>query len=263
MVSNGDGGTGRPRVGLICDADHDVFAAVARRLEAAGVDVRFFEPGRVLDAAAVEGLSLLMNKKVDPASLHALTLAEEAGVPTWNGVQTMLLGVRVVGYWFLERAGFRVPDVELEEPEGEYVAKTFVDWHFHPDPEVDGDGDVYQPLLPATPVDYKYYAVDTGGDVEVRVLRTTSKLHGEKEPLGTTAPDPDLAANLRRLLGLTDSQALGVDVVEADGDRWAVDVNPAMSFRNAGMVDELVASVVAALERADARVPASQVSTGS
>jgi hypothetical protein len=34
-----------------------------------------------------------------------------------------------------------------------------------------------------------------------------------------------------------------VDFVESDGDFWAVDVNPAMSFRNAEMKPALVDSV--------------------
>jgi hypothetical protein len=232
-----------PHVGLVCNEGHAVFGAVAERLERAGVAVEFFEPGRPLGEAELSGLSLLMNKKVDPESFRALAWAERNGLPTWNGYRTLLLGMRMVGYRALERVGFRVPPVSTEKPPGEYVAKTLVDWHFHPDPERNGEGDVYQELVPATPVDYKYYGVDTGTETEVRVLRTTSKLHGEKVPLGLVEPEPGLAAKLRDLMGLTDSQALGVDVVEADGEWWAVDVNPAMSFRNAGMEPALAASV--------------------
>lgn len=245
-----NGPTGRPRVGLICNDGHSVFAEVADRVERRGATVRFFEPGRLLSEEELSGLSLLMNKKVDPASFAALTWADRNGVPSWNGYRTMLLGMRLVGYRTLEHVGCRVPSVSFEKPAGDYVAKTFADWHFQPDPELNGDGDIYQRLVPTEPIDYKYYAVATGTDVEVRVLRTTSKLHGEKEPLGLTDPDPDLAERVRRLVRLTDSQAIGVDFVRADGEFWAVDVNPAMSFRNAGMEDLLAESVCARLPEA-------------
>lgn len=247
-TSRPNGSPACPRVGLICNETHAVFGEVAARLEAAGVGVQFFEPGRVLDADDLDGLSLLMNKKVDPASFYALARAERDGLPTWNGYRTMLLGMRLVGYRALERVGCRVPPVSFERPDGAYVAKTLADWHFEPDPELGGDGDIYQELVPASPFDYKYYAVDTGDDVSVRVLRTTSKLHGEKEPLGFVEPDPELDTRVRRLLRLTGSQALGVDFVEADGEFWAVDVNPAMSFRHVGMEPDLVTSVLARLD---------------
>lgn len=241
---------GRPRVGLICNADHDVFSAVADRLASVGVEVTFFEPGRPVDDDALADLDLLVNKKVDPASLSALVRAERAGTPTWNGSRTMLLGVRLLGYRLLEEAGFRVPPVSLDPPPGDYVAKEFVDWHFRGDPVLNGEGDLYQTYVPADDVDEKYYAVDVGSEVVIRVLETTSKLHeGAKEPLGLVDPDPDVAATVRRLLRLTDSQAIGVDVVEAEGAPWAVDVNPAMSFRHVGMEDDLAASVLALLDR--------------
>lgn len=236
-----------PRVGFICNADHDVFAAVARRLAAAGVAVEFFEPGRPLGTEALSPLSLLLNKKVDPESVRALAWAERNGLRTWNGYRTVLLGLRLVGYSALERVGFRVPPVHTEPPAGDHVAKTLADWHFHPDPERNGEGDLYQEFVPADPVDDKYYAVDTGERIVVRVLRTTSKLQGEKRPLGLVDPDPALARKVRRLVRLTGSQALGVDVVEAEGTHYAVDVNPAMSFRHAGMEGELAASVLAML----------------
>jgi hypothetical protein len=243
-------GAGERRVGVICDAGHTVFSRVADRLGERGVSVTFFEPGRALSAADLSGLSLLANKKVDPESFRALALAEREGLATWNGYRTCLLGLRFVGYRALAHVGFRVPESSATPPEGDYVAKSLGDWHDTTAPERNGEGAVYQPLLPATPVDHKYYAVDTGDRVHVRVVQTTSKLQGEKESLGRSTPDPETAEKARRLLALTDSQALGVDLVEAEGDLWAVDVNPAMSFRNADMDDELVDSVLAALRRA-------------
>lgn len=243
-----DAPSSSPRVGLICEENHPVFSDVATRVERAGVEVEFLEPGRPLDESVLSGLSLLMNKTFVPPSFGALAWAERHGIPTWNGTLTFLLGLRLVGYRALEHVGFRVPAVSLEKPAGDYVAKTFADWHSTALPELNGEGDFYQEFVPATPVDHKYYAVDTGAGIEVRVLRTTSKLYGEKRPLGLGAVDPDVAAKVRRLVRLTDSQALGVDCIEADGAFWAVDVNPAMSFRDVGMEAELVASVLARLD---------------
>ncbi|MEA5389612.1 hypothetical protein VB779_23050 [Haloarculaceae archaeon H-GB11] len=233
------------RIGFICNDDHSVFGDVADRLERSGIEVAFFEPGRRLDSDDLEPLTGLLNKKVDPESFRALRLADGLDVPTWNGYRTQLLGFRLVGYRALEHVGCRVPRVVLQRPEWDYVAKTYADWHFQPDPERNGEGDIYQQFVPTTGIDYKYYAVATGSGIDVTVLRTTSKLQGEKEPLDFAAPDPDIAESVRRLVRRTDSQALGVDFVQSEetGSYWAVDVNPAMSFRNAEMVPELVESV--------------------
>jgi hypothetical protein len=251
----------RPRVGLICNEQHAVFSEVAARLERLDVETTFFEPGRPLGEADLSGLSLLLNKKVDPESFRALALAESTGLPTWNGFVPLLLGIRPLGDWALDRVGFRVPPGSFEKPSGDHVAKTLVDFHSQPDPLLNGDGEWYQVHVPAPAIDYKYYAVATGSTIEVRVLKTTSKLHGEKRPLELVAPDPDLADKLRRLVTMTDAQALGVDLVVAEGQYWAVDVNPAPSFRHTGMEDELVASVLARLvatpDRFETEVPES------
>jgi hypothetical protein len=251
-----DGPDGEPAVGLICNADHDVFADVARRLRKRGVAVRFFDPGTEVPTAAIESLSLLMNKKVDPNSFSALARAESRGVPTWNGTTTMVLGARLVGYAVLEAAGCTVPPVAFDPPEADYVAKTQWDWHFEPDPERDGEGDFYQRLVPTEPIDYKYYAVDTGEEVVVRVLRATSKLYGEKEYLDLIDPDPRAAEQVRRVVRRTDSQAIGVDFVRSGDEYVAVDVNPAMSFRESGMEPELVRSVLARLHESSERARA-------
>lgn len=245
-TSIGDG-IDRPGIGIICNEEHDVFSAVAARLERLGAETRFFEPGRALEAADLSGLSLLMNKKVDVESFRALARAESNGLPTWNGFVPLLLGIRPIGDWALDRAGFRVPPGSFEKPAEDHVAKSLVDFHSQPDPVLNGDGEWYQVHVPAPAIDYKYYAIATGSSNEVRVLKTTSKLHGEKRPLELVAPDPDLADKLRRLVAMTDAQALGVDLVVAEGQYWAVDVNPAPSFRHTGMEDELVASVLARL----------------
>jgi len=237
------------RIGLVCDREHDVFSVVAARLRRRDIAVEFVRPGRELAPAEIDRFDLLANKKVDPASLRALYYADTHGTATWNGFLTALLGNRPIGYAALRAVGFDVPEYAFEEPDYDYVAKTMFDWHYHPDPVRGGDGDVYQRYVPAEPVDYKYYGVDDGVCRRVRVLRSTSKLHGEKAYLDTVDPDPELADRVRRLMDLVDAHTIGVDVVDADGTPYAVDVNPAMSFRNADMEDVLADSMTAALER--------------
>ncbi|WP_423745198.1 hypothetical protein V5735_04065 (plasmid) [Haladaptatus sp. SPP-AMP-3] len=239
----------RQRVGVICNEEHDVFSVVGDELRNRGLRVDFFEPGTPLSEETISNLDLLMNKKVDPHSFRALERAESEGIATWNGYKTVLLGARLVGYRVLERVGCRVPPVSFEKPSGDYVAKTSFDWHFHPDPEFNGEGDFYQELVPADPIDHKYYAVDTGDEIVVRVLRAKSKLRGKKEYIDLIDPEPELAEKIRNVMKLTDSQAIGVDFIESDDGYWAVDVNPAMSFRQAEMEDQLVESVLAVLSR--------------
>jgi glutathione synthase/RimK-type ligase-like ATP-grasp enzyme len=235
-------------VGLICDPAHEVFARVAARLERRGFRVEFFEPGRRLDTETIDGLGLLANKKVDPESFRALRYAAQRGITTWNGYTTVILGSRLIGMTALEAVGFQVPKTSLQRPDGDYVAKLLFDWHDEPDPELNGEGAIYQELLPAAPFDDKYYAVDTGTGIDIRVLRSTSKLYGSKEPLGLVDPEPTVAAKLHRLMALTGSQAIGVDIVHSNGEPYAVDVNPAMSFRHAGMEAELADSMAARIE---------------
>jgi hypothetical protein len=244
------------RIGLICDAGHSVFSVVAEDLEDRGFRVEFFEPGQRVAPGTIDGLDLLANKKVDPESFRALRYAERHDVPTWNGYTTATLGARLVGLTALEAVGFEVPRTTREKPAGEYVAKSLFDWHDADGPELNGEGDVYQELLPAKPIDDKYYAVDDGDRIHVRLVLTESKLSGSKEYLGRGDPVPSVAANLRRLLERTGSQAIGVDVVRSHGEYYAVDVNPAMSFRNAGLETELADSMAAGVRAAGTRHPA-------
>lgn len=233
------------RIGLICHEDHEVFSAVAAELEARGYEVTFFEPGRPVEPAVIDSLDLLANKKVTPASFRALRYADQHGVPTWNGSTTVLLGARLVGLKALEAVGFAVPPTTLEPPTAPYVAKSRFDWSGVADPTVNGEGAIYQPLLPTAPVDDKYYGVDDGERVHVRVLRSRSKLYGEKAPLALVDPDPAVAERVRALMSLTGSQAIGVDVIWSAGMPVAVDVNPSMSFRHVGMAALLADSMAA------------------
>jgi hypothetical protein len=224
-----------------------VFGPVADTLSEAGRSVVFFEPGRPVPPAEIRGLSLLVNKKLGPETYRAMAAADRLGVPTWNGYPAVLLGARAIGMQALERAGFAVPETTREPPIGPYVAKPAFDWHLAPDPEPYGEAALYQPLLPADPIDYKYYAIDDGRRIHVRVLRARSKLYGDKEPLDLVRPDPVLAARVRGLMRLVDAQALGIDVVYVDGQPYAVDVNPAMSFRHTGLEAEIAASLRACM----------------
>lgn len=242
---------GGRRIGIVCNEDHDVFGVVGELLRDHGHEVGFLDPDRAIPETEIDRLDLLANKKVTRPAVDALRYAERTGVRTWNGYYTVLLGARFVGYRALEAVGFRVPPVSTERPRGEYVAKSLVDWHGDENPHRGGEGELYQAYVPASPIDDKYYAVDTGDGIHVRVVRSRSKLHGEKEHLGITAPDPTLAAKTRALLRAVDAQALGVDVVHADGRAYAVDVNPAMSFYGTGMEADLVRSVLARLPDAD------------
>jgi hypothetical protein len=234
-----------PRVGFVCRPDHEVFRAVARRVEEAGARTTFFQPGERLGPATLSELSLLVNRAVHPASFRALAWAERNDLPTWNGYETSLLAFRLVGYRALEQVGFDVPETSTTPPDGESLTKRIVDW------SVPANGPVHefhQRLVPARPVDYEYYVVDTGTEIRTQALLTTSKRLGPKRPLGLVSPHPFLAAKLRLLVRFTGAQALSVDFVEAEGQFWAVDLNPAPSFEDVGMVGPLTESVLARLE---------------
>lgn len=241
-------------VGLICRPDHHTFGPVADRLERLGYGVEFFAPGVDLLPAEIDALGLLLNKVVDPASFRALRYADRTGVPTWNGTVAHFLAARLVGFTALEAAGFDVPPISFDPPDGPYVAKELFDWKGGAYPTVGGEGDFYQKLVAADPFDFKYYAVDDGLTVHVACVLSRSKLHGEKELIGPVTPDPAVVTKLTHLLRLVDARALGVDIVIADGENYAVDVNPAMSFEGADMVDVVVDSVVDCLQTAPPRL---------
>jgi hypothetical protein len=221
-----------------------VFSIVAAGLEDRGFEVQFFEPGRAIDPSLIDELSLLVNKKVVPASIRSLRYAERSNIPTWNGSLPAILGARPLGMNVLEAAGFLVPETTFERPEGPYVSKPIFDWHGQPDPELYGDGPLFQELLPTEPIDFKYYAVKDDDRTHIVVLRVRSKLLHEKTYVNRVRPDPTVASKVRRLLDLVDAQAIGVDLVHARGEFYAVDVNPAPSFRQTDLEVELVESIV-------------------
>lgn len=240
------------RIGIVGEADHDVFAAVADRVRDQGVRVQFLDPGRELRPATVAGLDLLAAKTLSPSVVRAVRVAERRGVPTWNGSRTTLLASRAVGHRVLEATDCPVPPLSPRRPDSQYVAKSLFDWYDAPDPELNGEGALYQPYVAGPPVDHKYYAVDTGREVVVRAVRASSKLRTEKRYLGAGTPAPGPERCVRTVLSVADANAVGVDFVQSDGDYYAVDVNPATSFRHAELESQLASSLLAALSGADA-----------
>ena len=235
------------RVGITCPDDHPVFSTVGERLSAHGHEVRFFDPETPVARGELAALSVFVSKRTRPASVRALVEAERMGVTTWNSATGVLACVsRFTQLCLLSGVGFAVPAASRTRPPGDYVAKDRYHWNMSP--EVNGEGDVYEELLPAEPVDYKYYAVDDGSTCRTVVLRATSKLWGEKRILGEAEPLPEHARRIETLMDRLGMRALGVDLVRADGTWYAVDLNPCPSFRGTGLVDALVASIESCLE---------------
>jgi hypothetical protein len=152
-----------------------------------------------------------------------------------------LLGLRAVS-----EAGLTTPAATLEKPREEYVAKGFTVWDG--EPELNGDGDFYQKLVPTEPVDFKYYAVHDGDETHVAGRRVTSKLYGQKRYLGEIEIDQAIAASLRRVVDRFGLRGIGVDFVKADdGQYYAVDVNTAAGYRDCGLESALAESIASSL----------------
>jgi hypothetical protein len=234
-------------IGLLCKDDQPVFTTVAERLRATGHVVQFLDPRADLSTSQIDDLSLLVNKQVFPHAFAALRYARRTGTRLWNNLPaTVAFSSRLVGLTALEEVGLRTPPVRFDEPEGEYVAKDYFIWNS--DPELDGDGDFYQELVPTEPVDYKYYAVHDGSRVQTAGRRVTSKLYGPKRFLGHARARPRLTSRLRHLVERADLRGVGVDFVKDDQDRfWAVDINLAAGYRNTGLEPALYESITASL----------------
>lgn len=233
-------------IGIAGPADHPVFSVVADRLRDRDHEIAFFDPHDDVPRDVLAGLSAFVVKRTRPASVRSLVAAERLGVPTWNSATGVMCCVsHLVQLRALAHVGFTVPACSVEEPDGPYVAKSR--YHWGPDPEVRGEGAVYEPLLDAEPVDYKYYAVDDGEGLRTTVLRATSKLDGEKRILGEGTPVPAHVDRLPDLVSLLGMRGLGVDLVRVGEEWYAVDLNPCPSFERAGLVENLVASIEACL----------------
>lgn len=224
-----------------------MFREVAERLRNAGFRVRFIHPQSHLSLRHIADLSLIVNKKTLPSALPALRHARREGTPLWNNLQaTVLFSSRLVGLQALSEVGFCTPAVSLEKPKGEYVAKGHYIWN--DEPELNGEGDFYQELIPTEPVDYKYYAVNDGKRIHVAGRRVTSKLYGQKEFLGRIQIRPRLATSLRQLVERFDLRGVGIDLIkDDDGQYWAVDVNLAAGYRDIELEPALTKSVISCL----------------
>lgn len=231
------------QIGILCADDQPVFTAVASQLRDAGYTVRFFDPRSKLSPSHIDDLALLVNKQVFPLNLPALRCAQRAGTPLWNNlVATIALSSRLIGLRALETVGFRTPRITFEKPDFEYVAKPSYIWHG--DPELNGEGEFYQELIPTEPVDYKYYAVHDGARVQTAAKRVTSKLYGPKRFLSQVRPKSTLTRRLSRLVERLDLRGVGIDFVKDNEDRfWAVDVNLAAGYRDSGLEPALRESI--------------------
>jgi hypothetical protein len=239
-------------IGILCQKNKPVFSDVAERLRNAGFQVRFFHPQSTLSQDQITGLSLIVNKKTLPSALPTLRHARRMGTALWNNLQAIILfSSRLVGLRALSKMGFLTPDVTFEKPKGEYVAKGYYIWN--DEPELNGQGDFYQKLVPTEPVDYKYYAVNDGERTHVAGRCVTSKLYGEKQFLNQIQVRPALAASLRELVERFNLRGVGVDLVkDDDGQYWAVDVNLAAGYRDTGLEPALTDSVISSLPSDDA-----------
>lgn len=234
-----------PRTGLLCPPDHEVFAEVADRLAGHGHEVVFLDPETEVPTERLDALDLLVNKKVRWATFHALEYAYRNGIPAWNDyVTSMLFSNRLAQLTALSAVGFATPAVHVEKPDGDYVAKGFLD--ITGEPRLNGEGDWYEELLAFDGTDHKYYAVDVGGEIAMVVNRYDSKLFGERTFLERGEVDPTVAERVRRLMRFTGARSLGVDLVLVDGEPHALDVNPAPSFRHTGLAGAIADSIDAA-----------------
>ncbi|WP_336364913.1 hypothetical protein [Halalkalicoccus salilacus] len=241
------GTTGTSCIGILCADDQPVFAAVAEQLRDAGNTVQFFDPQSELSAAHITDLSLLINKQVFPHVLPTLRCAHQREIPLWNNLPaTIAFSSRLIGLRALEEAEFLVPSVTFEKPEGEYVAKGNSIWDG--DPELNGEGDFYQDLIPTRPIDYKYYAVDDGTRIHTAGKCVTSKLYGPKRFLRQTRDRPRLTSRLRDLVERANLRGVGVDFVKDDENQfWAVDINLAAGYRHSGLESALCESITGSL----------------
>ena len=241
--------TGDPaRIGITSPSDHPVFSVVGERLSDRGSVVSYFDPNTPIDREELASLSLFVNKRTRPASVRALIDAERLGVRTWNSATGVLVCVsRFSQLCALSGVGFSVPAASRTKPSGDYVAKNLYHWNMSP--QVNGDGDVYETLLPADPVDYKYYVVDDGSSYRTTVLRATSKLWGEKRILDESEPVRDHVDRITSLMDRLGMCAIGVDLIRTDDGWYAVDINPCPSFVGTGLEDALVDSIESRLDR--------------
>lgn len=234
-------------IGITVPSDHPVFSVVGDKLSDRGHTVSYFDPNEPIDPDELVSLSLLVSKRTREESVRAVMQAERLGVPTWNSATGVVACVsRFSQLCLLSGVGFDVPAASRSKPSGDYVAKSLYHWDMSP--EMNGEGDVYEELLPAEPIDFKYYVVRDGSTYRTTVLRATSKLWDEKRVLGETDPVPEHVTQITALMERLDMRGIGVDLVRTDDGWYAVDLNPCPSFKQTGLEDALVNSIESCLD---------------
>ena len=88
----------------------------------------------------------------------------------------------------------------------------------------------------------------TGNKYTSRGRRVTSKLYGQKRFFGQIQIRPALASSLRQLVEQLDLRGVRVDLVKDDDSQyWAVDINIAAGYWDAGLEPALTKSITASL----------------
>lgn len=219
-------------IGVVSEPDHPVFGRVAERLAARGFGVEFFPPGEPLDAGEMNDLEALANTVRSRRSFATLREADRTGLETWNGfTPTTVLSCRLVALNALERLGCRVPTTGSSRSDGDAVRKSRFRW----DQPTENREDVFVERVRSEPVTYRYYAVNDGVETHVQAMILRSKLDGYRPAAEEADVDVELAARVRELLDRFEARTIAVDFVATRDAFYAVDVDPAPDFFDAGL----------------------------
>lgn len=219
-------------LGIVCEADHPVFGPVGERLAARGFGVEFLVPGDPLDTDAIDSLDALANTDLSRPSFAALRQAERVGLETWNGFTPVTaLSCRVVALNALERLGCAVPALGSTRSERHTVRRS----RFRCEQPTECREDVFVEAVRSEPVTYRYYAVDDGIETHVQAMSIRSKPDGYRPTVEEADVDVELATRVRELLDRFGARTLAVDFVVNRDVFYAVDVDPAPDFYDAGM----------------------------
>lgn len=227
-------------IGIVCEADHPVFAQAAERLAARGFGVEFFSPGEPVDRDALDDLAALANTVISRWSFAALREADRSGLETWNGfTPTTVLSCRLVALNALEQLGCNVPVAGSSRSDGDVVRTSRFRWD-HP---TAGREDVFVERVQSEPVTYRYYAVDDGVETHVQAMTIRSKLDGYRPAAEQADVDVELATRVRELLDRFEARTIAVDFVATREAFYAVDVDPAPDFFSAGLERHIADSI--------------------
>lgn len=219
-------------IGIVCKADHPVFARAAERLAARGFGVEFFRPGEPVDREALDELAALANTVLSRRSFTTLLEADRVGLETWNGfTPTTVLSCRLVALNALEQLGCHVPATGSSRSDGDTVRTSRFRW----DQPTAIQEDFFVERVRSEPVGYRYYAVDDGIETHVHAMTVRSKLDGYRPAAEEADVDVELATRVRELLDRFEARTIAVDFVATREAFYAVDVDPAPDFFGAGL----------------------------